>query len=107
MNLVWFSVGAAIGAPLRFWIDNLFRPYYKFPYGILIANTIGTFTIGVFSKDLSFLILGFCGALTTWSTFIVDIYGAIEKRNYKLAMSNLLVSIVLGVMAFKLGNSIN
>lgn len=106
MNLVWFSLGAAAGAPLRFWLDNLFRPLYKFPYGILIANTLGSFVIGFFSNDFSFLVLGFCGALTTWSTYIVDIYGAIEKRSYKLAIINLLVSLILGVIAFKLGKSI-
>lgn len=107
MNLIWFSIGAAVGAPLRFWLDNIFRPYYKFPYGILIANLLGTLVIGYYAKDLTFLMLGFCGALTTWSTFIVDIYSAIENRKFKLASANLLVSLFLGVIAFKLGNSLN
>lgn len=107
MNLVWFSIGAAVGAPLRFWLDNLFRPKNTFPFGILIANLFGTFIIGYFAKDLTFLILGFCGALTTWSTFIVDIYSAIETRKFNLASTNLLASIILGVIAFKLGNSLN
>lgn len=107
MNLIWFSIGAAVGAPLRFWLDKLFRPYYKFPYGIFLANLLGTLVIGYFSKDLSFLILGFCGALTTWSTFVVDIYTAIENRLFKVALSNLLLSLFLGILAFKVGNSLN
>lgn len=107
MNLIWFSLGAAIGAPLRFWLDQLFRPFYRFPYGILIANILGTFIIGYFSSSLSYLLLGFCGALTTWSTFIVDIYSDIEGRRYNIAGANLLVSLILGVLAFKFGAAIS
>ena len=43
MNLLLFSVGAALGAPIRFWIDNKFRAKYKFPIGILIVNILGSF----------------------------------------------------------------
>lgn len=103
MNLIWFSLGAAVGAPLRFWLDSLFRPFYKFPYGILIANLFGTFVIGYFSSELSYLVLGFCGALTTWSTFIVDIYSDIEGRRYTFAGANFMISLALGLLSFKFG----
>lgn len=110
MNLLWFSLAAAIGAPLRFWIDNLFRPKYKFPIGIFIANILGSFIIGLgVDGNLpinNYLILGFCGALTTWSTFIVDLYFGVMNRAYKSTALNLSLSIVFGVLAFHAGNSL-
>ena len=103
MNILIFSIGAALGAPLRFWLDNKFRPQFKFPLGIFIANIVGSFVIGLFAHNLNFLVLGFCGALTTWSTFIVDLYFGFQNRAFKLTLSNLWFSLILGVLAFKIG----
>jgi CrcB protein len=110
MSILLFSVGAALGAPLRFWLDNFFRPKYKFPIGIFLANLVGSFLIGLIAKETltnsEFLLLGFCGALTTWSTFIVDIYLNVKNRDFKDSFSNFFISIILGFIAFLLGNSI-
>ena len=106
MNILIFSIGAAIGAPLRFWLDNKFRPQFKFPLGIFIANIAGSFVIGLVAHNLNFLVLGFCGALTTWSTFIVDVYLGIANKQLKQSLINLLGSLILGVLAFKFGISL-
>lgn len=111
MNILLFSIGAALGAPIRFWVDNLFRPKYKFPIGILIANILGSFLIGFLAdgqiSQSEYLLLGFCGALTTWSTFIVDIYLSVKAKQYKTGLSNLAISICTGFVAFLLGLFIN
>lgn len=107
MNILVFSLGAALGAPLRFWIDNKFRPQIKFPVGIFIANIVGSFLIGLYAKNMNFFILGFCGALTTWSTFIVDVYFGVQNRAFKWSSINLFGSLILGVFAFKLGFSLS
>lgn len=106
MNLLLFSIGAAVGAPLRFWIDNKFRPKYKFPIGIFIANVFGSFVIGTYASNMNYLILGFCGALTTWSTFIVDLYFGYRNRAFKSTALNLILSLLCGVLAFKFGFSL-
>ena len=103
MNVLIFSVGAALGAPLRFWIDNKFRPKYKFPIGIFLVNIAGSFIIGLYAHNMNYFVVGFCGALTTWSTFIADVYLGIQNRAYKSSLVNALGSLILGVLAFKFG----
>lgn len=110
MNLILFSIGAAIGAPIRYWLDSQLRSKYKFPVGIFLANIVGSFAIGIFAKGTlninGYLLVGFCGALTTWSTFIVDLYQGIERKEYKTTALNLIISLLVGVFAFKFGKSI-
>jgi CrcB protein len=103
MNLLLFSVGAAFGAPIRFWIDNRFRAKFKFPIGILIVNILGSFLIGLYANHMNYLVVGFCGALTTWSTYIVDFFLEVQNRAYKSSLINLIGSLILGVFAFKFG----
>ncbi|MFM8621247.1 MAG: fluoride efflux transporter FluC [Candidatus Nanopelagicaceae bacterium] len=107
MNVLLFSIGAALGAPLRFWVDNKFRPKYKFPIGIFIVNIAGSFLIGLFATHMNYFVVGFCGALTTWSTFIVDLFLEAQNRAYKSSLINLFASLILGVFAFKFGQSLS
>ena len=107
MNILLFSIGAALGAPLRFWVDNKFRPKYKFPIGILLVNIAGSFIIGLYANQMNNFVVGFCGALTTWSTYIVDTFLEIQNKSYKSSVINLLGSLVLGVLAFKFGLSLS
>ena len=107
MNILLFSIGAALGAPLRFWVDNKFRPKYKFPIGILLVNIAGSFIIGLYTNQMNYFVVGFCGALTTWSTYIVDSFLEVQNKSYKSSAINLLGSLVLGVLAFKFGLSLS
>jgi len=106
LNLLLFSIGASLGAPIRFWIDNQLRPKYRFPLGILIVNISGSFVIGLYANHMNYFVVGFCGALTTWSTFIVDVFIGIQDRAFKSSFINLVGSLVLGVLAFKFGISL-
>ena len=71
MRLLPFIAGAALGAPLRYLIDKFFRTRYVFPVGILIANIVGSFILGY--KQDNYFVMGFCGAFTTWSAFMLDV----------------------------------
>lgn len=71
MRVLTFIAGAAMGAPLRYLIDKYFRAKYVFPIGILIANVIGSFILGY--NNTNYFVMGFCGAFTTWSTFMLDV----------------------------------
>jgi CrcB protein len=71
MRLLPFIAGAALGAPLRYLIDKFFRTKYVFPVGILIVNVFGSFILG-YTQD-NYFVMGFCGAFTTWSAFMLDV----------------------------------
>lgn len=107
MNALYVILGASIGAPLRFWIDQQLRVRHRFPYGILIVNVLGSLIIGLAlgsSQSLhSFAAIGFAGAFTTLSTFILDLYLAYELKRYKELVLNLALSLILGLSATWLG----
>lgn len=107
MNALYVILGASIGAPLRFWIDQQLRARHRFPYGILVVNVLGSFIIGLAlgsGEPLhSFAAIGFAGAFTTWSTFILDLYLAYELKHYKEVALNLSTSLLLGLSAAWLG----
>ena len=110
MNTLYVILGAAVGAPARFAIDQYIRRYTSKPYGIFLVNVIGSFIIGLtFTKSetiYDLLAVGFAGAFTTWSTFMLDLYLGIRlKKNYAV-ITNFAASITCGLLAAWLGVSL-
>ncbi len=106
MRLGAFLIGAFIGAPTRYLIDQYFRAYMKFPLGILMANVSGSFLLGLLldsETPLAFGLMGFCGALTTWSALSLDLFDELEKREFQIFAMNILTNYGLGVAAGVLG----
>ena len=107
MNTLYVILGAAIGAPARFAIDQYIRKFTSKPYGIFLVNVIGSFVIGLtFNKTESvydLFAVGFAGAFTTWSTFMLDIYLGFELKRYREISVNLVMSLGFGLAAAYLG----
>jgi CrcB protein len=107
---MYVILGAAVGAPARFAIDQYIRKFTNKPYGIFLVNVIGSFIIGLtFNKtdhthDL--IAVGFAGAFTTWSTFMLDIYLGFELKRYKEVSLNLGASLVVGLFAAWIGTKL-
>ena len=99
MRVLTFIAGAAIGAPLRYLIDRYFRAKYVFPVGILIVNVIGSFVLGYTQGN--YFVMGFCGAFTTWSAFMLDIDNGLEFR--KRTALNLVLTFGLSIAAVAAG----
>ena len=108
------GVGAALGAWLRWWLGialNAVTP--NLPLGTLAANLIGGYLIGVAVEVFSqqgalpvemrlFVITGFLGGLTTFSSFSAEAVGLLMESRYAWAMllisSHLIGSIIMTVL---------
>jgi CrcB protein len=107
MNTLYVILGAAVGAPARFAIDQYIRKFTNMPYGTFLVNVLGSFAIGLtFNKSEStydLFAVGFAGAFTTWSTFMLDIYLGFELKRYREITINLVMSLGFGLAAAYLG----
>ena len=96
-------LGAAIGAPARFLVDQYFKKFTDKPVGTFTVNILGSFLIGLTFGSTEhwhdFLAIGFAGSFTTWSTFIIDLYLGYELKKYKVVAVNLVASLVFGLLA--------
>lgn len=103
MKMALILFGAAIGGPTRFVIDQKIRTYTSKPYGIFTVNILGSFLLGLtygrVEAGFDLFAIGFAGAFTTWSTFMLDIYLAYELKRYKEAGFNLVMSLGIGLFA--------
>jgi CrcB protein len=100
-------LGAAVGAPARYLLDRFVQSRHEsdFPWGTLTVNVVGCFLIGflVGTAWMPLLGVGFCGGLTTYSTFSYETVKLLEGEKYRLALLNVVVSVALGVGAAALG----
>ena len=96
-------LGAAIGAPSRFVIDQYLRKFSNLPWGTFTVNVLGSFVIGLTwgatENTVALSAIGFAGAFTTWSTFMLDIYLAIELKKFGAAAINYIGSLLIGLLA--------
>ena len=103
MSTLLIILGASLGAPARFLVDQYFRKFTEKPLGTFIVNVLGSFLIGLSftSSEVwqDFLAIGFAGAFTTWSTFVLDLYLAYELKRYRAALINLAASVLFGLLA--------
>jgi CrcB protein len=106
MNVLYVALGAAVGAPLRFLTDRTLKGWFpgRFPWGTFAVNMVGSFILGLVTAAASPAVAtlagtGFCGALTTYSTFSYETVGLAEGGNRLLGTVNVVGSVLLGLAA--------
>ncbi len=110
--MTWLAVGmgAAIGAWLRWclgiWMNNI---HQHIPLGTLVANLVGGFIIGMatsfffWHNNLSpewrlFIITGFLGGLTTFSTFSAETVLMLQRGEYIWASLQILLHVAGSIL---------
>lgn len=107
MTLLLVAAGAAVGAPLRWYAgQRLDRP--TLPLGTLLVNVAGSFVLGllggldVTGQALALLGVGFCGGLTTYSSFAVQTE-VLTRETPRHGVRYAALTVVLGLAAAALG----
>ena len=111
--------GGAIGALSRFFLGNLFQVFFTNSfYGTLLINIFGSFLIGYlvslgYAKNLSedfikyFLIIGFLGSFTTFSTFSYEVIDLFLSKKMFLSILYIFTSIFFCIIAAYIGINLN
>ena len=121
MTALWIAAGGALGTLVRFWINLLVtaRAGEAMPWGTIGINVSGSFIIGLIaaltepggrlmlSPELRlFLIVGFCGGYTTFSSFSLLTFALLQAGELSRAAANVLGSVVMCLLAVWLGYSV-
>ena len=111
---IYLALGGALGTFTRYFLSGFIHKFlgHNFPHGTLAVNLVGCFVIGILaemgveklSSELRlFLMIGFCGALTTFSTFILETAKLFDQTSSLHALFNILISLALGIAVFRIG----
>ena len=101
-------IAGALGAVLRFLVVRL----VPVPWGVLAVNVVGSLAAGVLigttSGDLQLILLtGFCGGLTTFSSFTVETVQLVLEGRARRALLSVGLNLVLGIGAAALGYALS
>jgi CrcB protein len=108
-------VGGAVGAPSRYLVDRWVQSRHEspFPWGTFAVNVAGCAVLGVVAGAVSaadgpgwlltLLGTGFCGALTTFSTFSFETVRLVEEGSARVAVAYVGASVAVGLSVCALG----
>lgn len=102
MAYVWIAIGSALGGVARYWCSGVAARTIgeTFPWGTLIVNVVGSFIIGFFatltgpdgrvfasSAARQFVMIGFCGGYTTFSSFSIQTLNLVQDGEWLQAIN--------------------
>lgn len=112
------ALGGALGAVLRYLLSKIpFLNGHEMPWMTFTANMIGALIIGFIAGAIfshiqikpatqAFLKTGFCGGLTTFSTFSLESFELIQNGKYFIAGSYIVLSVILCLLGVFAGRAI-
>jgi CrcB protein len=118
MTVLLVLIGGALGAPVRYVVDLMVQSRHDsvLPWGTFVVNAAGSLVLGATAGAVAaaggphwLLVLvgtGFCGALTTFSTFSFETVRLVEEGVLGAAAINVAGSVVVGAAACAAGWSV-
>jgi CrcB protein len=118
-NYLIIGLGGFLGAVARYtvalWVGQ--RWGRTFPLGTFVVNISGSFLISLLMSLFTerfmvspqvrlFLVVGFIGAYTTFSTFEYETGNLLKDGEWSIALANVILSVIAGFVALKLGELI-
>ena len=113
---VYLAMGGVAGTWARYWLGGIIDQGLgaSFPFGTLVVNLTGCLVVGFLSavvdekfflgpESRAMLMIGFCGAYTTLSTLMLETSNMIRDGETMKAFLNILLSVVIGFIAFRVG----
>ncbi len=118
-NYIWIAVGSALGGVARYWCSGVAARLIgeTFPWGTLIVNVVGSLIIGFFATITGpdgrwfvgttarqFVMVGFCGGYTTFSSFSIQTLNLMHDGEWLYVGLNIVGSVVLCLLAVWIGH---
>lgn len=114
---LYLAIGSVAGGFSRYGLGSAIHEWlgFHFPYGTLVINLTGCLAIGFLNgladtktwvgpNERILLMTGFCGAYTTFSSFILESSSLMRRGDLILAAVNIGVSVVVGFLLFRVGS---
>lgn len=118
MNYALVFLGGGLGSLARYatgLVAKLFLPD-NFPYATFLSNAISSFILGILISYMLhkmgneqlrlFVSVGFCGGLSTFSTFTYETFELLKSANYALATANIFLNFTVCILLFVMGYKI-
>lgn len=123
INALYIFLGCGLGGLCRYWLCNMMNVIAggrHYPYGTLLVNVSGSFLMGLLFVILverlngngnaaawrALWLVGFLGGYTTFSSFSIETLNLIENGDFGVAISNVLLSVLLCLIAVWAGVAI-
>lgn len=116
LDLVYLAVGAILGAVLRYFVTGRSLFLDSVPVSVLFVNVVGSFILGVtmtgvrtLGFDQRYVLLvgvGFCGSLTTMSSFAFETVNLLDLGKLVLAGLDMILNVGLSILAIIAGQAV-
>jgi len=114
LTALLIAVGAAVGAVLRYLVDRAVQARHGsvFPWGTFTVNVGGSMLLGLLAGGAvtgavtALVGVGFCGALTTYSTFGYETMRLAERGSRRYALLNVVANVAAGLAGAALGYAV-